>query len=126
MIRARELGAFTAVGSAATSLHMGVVATSVPHGLSPLIANVFGYGLACAVSFIGHERWSFPAAGRPLAPALRRFAAVSALCFALNEGCYAGALLWTRLDYRVALVAVIATVGLAKLVASKHWVFGRP
>jgi putative flippase GtrA len=123
MIRARELGAFTAVGTAATGLHMGVVAGGVPFGISPLVANVLGFFVSFAVGFVGHARWSFPAAGRPVVPALRRFAAVSVLSFALNEVCYAGTLLWTRLDYRLALFAVIVSLGLAKLLASKHWVF---
>jgi hypothetical protein len=36
---------------------------------------------------------------------------------------YAGALSWTALDYRLALLAVIASLGLVKLLASKHWAF---
>jgi putative flippase GtrA len=126
MIRARELYAFTAVGTTATGLHMSVVAGGVPQGISPLVANVLGFLVSFAVGFVGHARWSFPAAGRPVGPALRRFAAVSVLGFALNEVCYAGALLWTRLDYRLALFVVIASLGLGKLLASKHWVFATP
>ena len=126
MIRARELFVFTVVGTAATGLHMVVVASTVPAGLSPLVANVLGFFGSFAVGFVGHARWSFPAAGRPVVPALRRFAALSVLGFGLNEVFYAGTLLWTRLDYRLALFAVIVSLGLAKLLASKHWVFAAP
>ena len=42
---------------------------------------------------------------------------------ALNELCYAGALAWTELDYRLALFVVIASLGIVKLLASKHWAF---
>jgi putative flippase GtrA len=126
MIRPRELGVFTAVGTAATGLHMGVVVGGVPFGIPPLVANVLGFFVSFAVGFVGHARWSFPAAGRPVAPALRRFAAVSILSFVLNEACYAGTLLYTPLDYRLALFAVIVSLGLGKLLASKHWVFASP
>jgi putative flippase GtrA len=123
MIRVRELAAFTTVGTAAAGVNLAVVAGSVPFGVSPLLANVLGFSVAFILSFIGHARWSFPAVGRPVGLALRRFAALSVLGFGLNEACYAGALTWTELDYRVALIAVIASIGLLKLLASKHWAF---
>jgi putative flippase GtrA len=123
MIGARELSAFTAVGTAAAGLNLLVVAEAVPFGVSPLVANVVGFLLAFVLSFIGHGRWSFPAAGRPVGIALRRFALLSVAGFALNEIGYAGALAWTEVDYRLALFAVIASVGIVKLLVSKHWVF---
>jgi putative flippase GtrA len=123
MIRARELAAFTTVGTAAAGVNLAVVAAGVPLGVSPLIANVIGFSVGFVLSFVGHARWSFPAAGRSVGLALRRFAALSVLGFGLNEACYAGALTWTDLDYRVALFAVIASLGLLKLLASKHWAF---
>ena len=104
-------------------MNLCVVAGTVPLGVSPLVANVLGFTLAFVLSFIGHARWSFPAAGRPIGIALRRFALLSVAGFALNELCYAGALTWTELDYRLALVAIIAILGLVKLLVSKHWAF---
>ena len=109
MIGAREFTAFTAVGTTAAGLNLGVVAGTVPLGVSPLVANVVGFLLAFALSFIGHARWSFPATGRPVGLALRRFALLSVAGFALNEVCYAVALTWTELDYRLALFVVIAS-----------------
>ena len=123
MIRARELTAFSLVGSAATTLNMIVVAVLVPRGISPLVANVLGFTASFAWGFVAHARWTFPAAHRPIAPALRRFAVLSVVGFGLNELFYAGALSWTGLDYRFALLAVITLLGLLKLVASKHWAF---
>ena len=123
MIGAREFTAFTAVGTTAAGLNLGVVAGTVPLGVSPLVANVVGFLLAFALSFIGHARWSFPATGRPVGLALRRFALLSVAGFALNEVCYAVALTWTELDYRLALFVVIASLGVVKLLASKHWAF---
>jgi putative flippase GtrA len=123
MIEARELTAFTLVGSAASGLNLLVVAGLVPLGVAPLLANVVGFLVSFAWGFVGHARWTFPAVDRPVAPALRRFAVLSVAGFALNELLYAAALSWTALDYRVALFAVITFLGLLKLVASKHWAF---
>lgn len=123
MIAARQLGVFTAVGTAATGVHLGVVAGGVPFGLSPLVANVLGFCVSFAVSFAGHARWSFPIERRTVALALKRFAALSLLSFGLNEICYAGALRWTALDYRVALFAVIVGLAGVQWLASKHWAF---
>jgi putative flippase GtrA len=104
---------------------LGLVAVAVPLGMSPLSANVVGFLVSFAWCFYGHARWTFPAAGRDVGVALRRFAAVSLLSFALTEAVYAGALAWTRIDYRLSLFLVIVMLALAKLLASKHWAFAR-
>lgn len=126
MVRARELGAFTVVGTAAMGLHVALVASLVPHGLSPLVANLVAFVFSFSLSFLGHAHWSFPATGRPIGIALRRFAFISVVGFGLNEAAYAGTLVFTPLDYRLALVAVIGAVGVLKLLASKHWAFAVP
>jgi putative flippase GtrA len=123
MISPREFGAFTAVGTTATAVHLSVVAGSVPLGVSPLLANVVGFFVSFVVSFLGHARWSFPIGRDDFPPAIRRFAVVSVLTFALNELCYAGALRWTEYDYRLALFAIILSIAGLKMLVSKHWAF---
>lgn len=123
MITAREFGAYTTVGTTAAGVNMAVVVGAVPLGFSPLVANAVGFVISFLLGFAGHARWSFPAAGRPVAPAMRRFALVSLLGFGLNEAAYAGTLVLTTLDYRLALLLVIAGLGLLKLVVSKYWAF---
>jgi putative flippase GtrA len=125
MIRARELGAFTVVGTTATAVNLGTVSLAVPLGVPPLAANAIGFLLSFAWSFFGHSRWTFPAEGRDVGAALRRFAVVSLLSFALTEAAYAGALEWTSVDYRLSLFLIIVTLAIAKLLASKHWAFAR-
>ena len=93
--------------------------------MAPLAANAVGFLLSFAWGFFGHARWTFPAEGRDLRLALRRFAAVSLLSFALTEAAYAGVLEWTSIDYRLSLFLVIVTLALGKLLASKHWAFAR-
>jgi putative flippase GtrA len=125
LIGARELATFAAVGTTAAAINLAVVAALVPLGLAPLVANVLGFVLSFVWGFFGHSRWTFPAEGRDVRVALRRFAVLSLLGFALNEAAYAGALEWTSLDYRLSLFLVIVTLATAKLLASKHWAFAR-
>ena len=123
MVSVRELGAFTAVGTTATAVHLSVVLTCVPFGASPLVANVIGFFFSFAVSFVGHARWSFPIGRKHVPPAARRFAVVSVLTFGLNELAYAGALRFTDVDYRLLLFAIVLAIAGFKLLASKHWAF---
>ena len=125
MVSVRELAAFTGVGTAATAMNLAVVAIAVPLGMVPLVANVVGFLISFAWGFFGHSRWTFPAEGRDVRVALRRFAVVSVIGFALNEAAYAGALQWTSLDYRLSLFLVILALAGAKLLASKYWAFAR-
>jgi putative flippase GtrA len=122
-VRIRELVAFGAVGGTAFLVHFAVVAVAVPLSVAPLVANVFGFLAAFAVSFVGHARWSFPAEGRPVAPALRRFAAVAVGGFVLNESAYAVLLRVTSLDYRVALFIVLIGVAGLTWLAGRYWAF---
>jgi putative flippase GtrA len=122
-VRLREVVAFGVVGASAFVVHFGVVASIVPLGVPPLVANVVGFVVAFTVSFIGHGRWSFPAEGRPVGPALRRFAVVAISGFALNEGLYAVLLRFTRLDYRFALLLVLIGVAGLTWLANRHWAF---
>ena len=124
-VRVREVVAFGAVGATAFLVHFAVVAATVPLGLAPLVANVLGFLAAFAVSFVGHGRWSFPAEGRPVAPALKRFAVVAVGGFVLNESAYAVLLRETMLDYRLALFIVLSAVAGLTWLAGRYWAFAR-
>jgi putative flippase GtrA len=123
MVRVRELGLFTAVGTTGTAVNLATVSAVVPLGLPPLVANAVGFLLAFGWCFFGHARWTFPAERRNIGVALRRFAVLSLVGFALTEAAYAGALEWTTVDYRVSLFLVIVALACLKLLASKHWAF---
>ena len=122
-VRFREVVAFGIVGATAFLVHFAVVAATVPLGVVPLLANVFGFLAAFVVSFVGHGRWSFPAEGRPVAPALKRFAVVAVSGFVLNETAYAVLLRTTSLDYRVALLLVLVAVAGVTWLAGRYWAF---
>jgi len=102
---------------------LAVVAVAVPLGLAPLVANAVGFAVSFAWCFFGHSRWTFPAEGRDVAVAARRFAIVSLVSFGLTEAAYAVVLQATTIDYRLSLFLVIVTLSLLKLLASKHWAF---
>jgi putative flippase GtrA len=119
----RELVAFSIVGFVATVVHYGVVVLLVPLGIEPLAANVAGFLVAFVASFVGHDRWTFPAARRARGHALRRFFAVASLSFCANELLYEWLLRNTALSYRAALIVVLLAVGAATLSLSKLWAF---
>lgn len=120
----RRLAWFIATGCAAAALHFGVVVLLVEHaGWAPLLANVAGWALAFGVSCTGHLRYSFADQAAPPGRAARRFLAVSALGFALNQGAYALLLHGGGLGYRVALAAVLAGVAVLTWLLSRHWAF---
>ena len=61
----------------------------------------------------------------PVRRALRRFFALSALGFAVNQSAYALLLQHGGLSYRVALALVLLAVAALTYVASRRWAFLR-
>lgn len=123
IVSLRGLIAFALVGTAAFVVHFLVVSALVPLGLHPLIANVVGFLCAFGVSFVGHDQWSFPSAGRAKSIALRRFFIVATLGFGVNETLYWLLLRLTAADYRLALLIVLAVTAALTLLLSKFWAF---
>ena len=89
--------------------------------MSPLVANVAGFGIAFQVTYFGHRRWTFRAIRRD--GDYRRMLVVSLAAFALNELMYAVLLRTTQLDYRFALALVLVAVAGLTFVGSRVWVF---
>jgi len=117
---------FIVVGCAAAAVHWTVATACVAWaGLAPLWANVLGWLVAFGVSFGGHHHFSFRGHGNPLGAAARRFFAISAGGFAVNESAYALLLHWTTLRYDLLLAAVLVGVAGLTYVLSRHWAFLR-
>ena len=121
-LRTGSVVTFGFVGAAAALVHFLVVILMVPLGAHPLAANVGAFFAAFGVSFLGHERWSFPAR-RARPRALPRFLAVAVSSFVMNELLYALLLVFTPLGYRAALMIVLILVASATFVASREWAF---
>lgn len=114
---------FLAVGGSAAAVHVGVVLLLVSHYQMPaLAANVAGFLMAFCVSFLGHHRLTFAGGPAGMGESLPRFAAVAVLGFAGNELLYA-LLLAVGVDYRLALVCVLALVAGMTWLLSRYWAF---
>ena len=120
----RRLAWFIAVGCVAAAVHFGVVVALVQRtGLSPLWANCAAWGVALGVSFAGHWRLSFADQQAPLGRAARRFVALSAAGFAVNETVYALLLRYSTAGYQAALAITLALVAVGTFLLSRHWAF---
>jgi putative flippase GtrA len=123
---AKQLALFLAVGCAAAATHWGVVVLAVSTAaMQPLVANVAGWLVAFIVSFFGHYRLTFRHQHAPLARAARRFFAVSALGFSVNELAYAWLLQVTRLRYDVLLALILIGIAGMTFILGRFWAFRR-
>jgi len=117
-----QLVRFGCVGAAAAAVHLAVVSLLVYLlDMSPLLANVAGFGVAFQVTYFGHSQWTFNTLKRH--GDYRRMLVVSMTAFALNEALYAVLLQTTPLDYRIALALVLVAVAGLTFVGSRIWVF---
>lgn len=122
----KQLAWFIMVGCAAAATHWIVVVIAVTSGgMPPLIANVVGWLVAFCVSFAGHFQLTFKHHRAPLARAARRFFAVSALGFAVNELAYAWLLKATTLPYDVLLALILITIAGMTFILGRLWAFRR-
>jgi putative flippase GtrA len=122
----KQLCWFVAVGCAAAATHWLVVVAVVSFaGYAPLIANVIGWLIAFCVSFLGHYQLTFKLQHAPLSRALRRFFAVSALGFGVNELAYAYLLHATTLRYDVLLALILIAIAVMTFILGRFWAFRR-
>jgi len=123
---AAQIGWFVIVGCAAAATHWAVaVACVAAGGLDPLLANVVGWLTAFCVSFAGHYRLTFRHQHAPLPRAARRFFAVSALGFAVNEAAYALLLHTTGIRYDVLLALILIGIAVLTFILGRCWAFRR-
>lgn len=119
-----QLGWFIAVGCTAAATHWLVVVIAVGwQGLAPLVANVVGWLVAFCVSFAGHYQLTFRHQHAPPFKAARRFFAVSALGFAVNESAYAVLLHTTALRYDILLALILIAMAFITFILGRFWAF---
>ncbi|MBG9390061.1 GtrA family protein [Caenimonas aquaedulcis] len=123
-----RLASFVAVGCAAAAVHFCVVVLLVSRaGAMPLAANVGGWLVAFAVSFLGQWGLTFRSRAAPVWRSISRFFAVSLLGFLANESAYALLLHFSSMSYDVLLAAVLVGVALMTYLLSSRWAFrGNP
>lgn len=121
---AEQIGWFVIVGCAAAATHWAVAVACVALiGLAPLWANLVGWVIAFFVSFTGHYQLTFRHQHAPLAQAARRFFAVSALGFAVNEAAYAVLLQVTAIRYDILLALILIGIAGMTFILGRFWAF---
>src|SRR5262245_16869385 len=121
---ALRLASFVVVGCAAAAVHFGVVVLMVETlRMPPLAANVLGWLVAFAVSFLGQSLLTFGSRRTPWLQALPRFFLISSTGFIVNESAYAMLLHATALRYDVSLALVLVTVAVLTYLLSSRWAF---
>lgn len=116
-----ELTRFGLIGAAATSLHIMAVWFLVLLQIPPLLGNIVGFVIAFQASYFGHCFVTF--GERPSGGTYLRMLLVSCGGFLFNEAAYWMLLRFTPLDFRIALLLVIAGVAALTYLAAKWWVF---
>jgi putative flippase GtrA len=120
----KQLGWFIAVGCAAAATHWLVAVIAVDMAtLPPLLANLVGWLAAFGVSFTGHYQLTFRHQRAPLLKAARRFFAVSALGFGVNELAYAYLLRITTLRYDLLLALILVSIAFMTFILGRFWAF---
>ena len=118
---------FLATGASAALTHMGVFAL-VQHlqpDVWPEAANALGFGVAFAVSFVGHRWLSFKGTSTPMTQSLQRFGVTALAGFVCNELVF---MLLTR-HYGwwglLALFVALVVASAQTFVLSRFWAFQR-
>ncbi|MFK7944644.1 MAG: GtrA family protein [Paracoccaceae bacterium] len=114
---------FGAVGLFATLVHL-CTAWTAHHllGFQPLLANIAGFGVAFAFSYLGHFYWTFGHnSGHPVY--LPRFLVVSAIGFGLTNLITWSVTGMAGLSFDVALGVILIAVPLTTWTLSRLWAF---
>jgi putative flippase GtrA len=122
----KQISWFIAVGCAAALTHWLVAIGCVTEGAAPpLLANVVGWLVAFIVSFSGHYHLTFRHSGHAWHISARRFFAISALGFAINEASYAYLLRVTAIRYDLLLALILIAIAGLTFLLSRLWAFRR-
>jgi putative flippase GtrA len=117
---------FSAVGGLATFVHIGVAMVAVAAaGANPTVGTMIGFIVAFLVSYFGHFRFTFAAAGRHR-DYLLKFAVSSLASFFLSTGAVWVTTAILGIDYRPALVALAIIVPACNYLVNRFWVFLQP
>lgn len=115
---------FGIVGTLAAMVHLLMVMLLVEMAwLSPLRANVAGFGVAFLFSYGGQRHFTFQDGDSPHRQALPRYLLVATAGWVLNQALFALLLAFTPLPYPLALGLVLLLVAGLTFLLGRHWVF---
>ncbi len=119
-----RIGRFILVGCLAAAVHWGLVVLLVRQwGWLATVANLPAWLCAFAVSFAGHQRWTFNDSRVAGGHSARRLFVISAAGFAVNESAYILLLRWTGLRFDLVLAGLLVAVAAVTYVAARRWAF---
>lgn len=114
---------FLAVGGTATVVHVATALALVEIAGWPILsANIVAFAVAVLVSYLGNHRWTFARSGRH-DHHLPRFVVLALGGLALNQAIVFALVRGAEIDYRWALLVVVAVVPALSFVANKVWAF---
>lgn len=120
----RQIAWFVAVGCAAAATHwVCAVGCIALFDVRPFLANFIGWSVAVVVSFAGHYFLTFRHQQKRLLPAVRRFLAISASGFAINEFAFVSLLRVTQIPYYWLLAMILVAIAGMTFVLSRFWAF---
>lgn len=114
---------FLVIGMLAMAVHFILATLSMFAGISPLLANFFGFLAAVPVSYRGHRDWTFRAKRTPHSVAVPRFLALALSAFAANEILYAAMLAHAPLPETLSLALVLGGVAFGTFILCRLWAF---
>lgn len=128
MISWRELqriGRFGLVGVGATLVYASGFALSVKElGVTPVVGTTIGYILSTAVSYFGHQGFSF-AVSADHGDYLPRFISLSICSYLISTGMVVIISDVWHLPYQIAVAAPTVTIPVINYLLSRFWVFRR-
>lgn len=119
---------FGIVGLSAAVVHAGVALGLLQLlQLPPMLSNIGGFLIAFAVSFTGHNAWSFRSEEETqTGKRMRRFFVLAAAGFLLNNGALAALLKFTPLPDAAGIIIAIFVVPPLTFIGSRLWAFAEP
>ncbi len=121
----QRIGRFGLVGICATLVYASSFALSVRElGVTPVAGTTIGYLLSTAVSYFGHQGFSF-AVSADHGDYLPRFAVLSIFSYGISTGMVAVISDVLLLPYPIAVIVPTLTIPIINYVLSRFWVFRR-
>ena len=113
---------FLLVGLGNTLSGLAVIFAAKACGADDVIANVTGYAIGMALSFVLNKRWAFRHDG-PVFAALARFIAVLGVAYAANLAVVLSAIHWFSLDSYVSQALGVPVYAVLSYIGSRRYAF---
>lgn len=114
---------FVLVGLASTLVHVFIAAILVLEGLAPLLANLVAFLGAFALSFTGHQMFTFQGHGNPVSLTFLRYSITATTGFSLNQTLLYVLSVTFHMPPLVSLIISAGVTAVGSFLLSKVWAF---